>query len=81
MRVEEIARRAGVGTGNSFDVAEALGVVRTFDRSLVPRYTALLPRPRHYLRYYDFERGHTGRHNHGCPPAELVYGARKVHPR
>ena len=53
----------------------------TFARSLVPRCTALRRDLRQYLRYYNFERGHTGRHNRGRPPAELVYGARKVHPR
>jgi hypothetical protein len=34
-----------------------------------------------YLRYYNFERAHTGRRNVGRPPAELVYGARNMRPR
>lgn len=53
----------------------------TFARSLVPRYTALRRDLEQYLRYYNFERAHTGRRNNGRPPAELVYGARKVRPR
>ena len=53
----------------------------TFARSLVPRYTALRRDLEHYLHYYNFERAHTGRRNRGRPPAELVYGARKVRPR
>jgi transposase InsO family protein len=53
----------------------------TFARSLVPRYTALRRDLQQYLRYYNFERAHTGRRNHGLVPAEIVYGARKMHPR
>ena len=53
----------------------------TFARSLVPRYTALRRDLDQYLDYYNFERAHTGRRNRGRPPAELVYGARKVRPR
>ncbi len=41
---------------------------------------ALLP-PYTYLGYYNFERAHTGRRDAGRPPAELVYGARKMRPR
>ena len=53
----------------------------SFARALVPRYTALKRDLRAYLDYYNFERAHTGRRNLGRPPAELVYGARKMRPR
>lgn len=53
----------------------------TFARALVPRYTALRRDLEQYLRYYNFERAHTGRRNAGRTPAELVYGARKMRPR
>ena len=53
----------------------------TFARSLVPKYTALRKDLKAYLRYYNFERAHTGRLNKGRTPAQLVYGARKMRPR
>ena len=53
----------------------------TFARSLVPRYTALRRDLQQYLRYYNFERAHTGRRNQGRPPADIVYAAHKMHPR
>ena len=53
----------------------------SFARALVPRYTALKRDLDAYLSYYNFERAHTGRRNAGRPPAELVYGARKMRPR
>ena len=53
----------------------------SFARALVPRYTALKRDLEAYLGYYNFERAHTGRRNAGRPPAELVYGARKMRPR
>ncbi len=53
----------------------------TFARAMVPRYTALRRDLAAYLNYYNFERAHTGRRNAGRPPAELVYGARKMRPR
>jgi transposase InsO family protein len=34
-----------------------------------------------YLDYYNHERAHTGRRTRGRPPADLVYGARKMEPR
>lgn len=49
---------------------------------MVPRHTALRRDLAAYLNYYyNFERAHTGRRNAGRPPAELVYGARKMRPR
>ena len=53
----------------------------TFARLLVPRYTALRRDLQQYLRYYNFERAHTGRRNQGQPPADIVYAAQKMHPR
>jgi transposase InsO family protein len=34
-----------------------------------------------YLRYYNFERAHTGRLTRGNVPADIVYGARKMEAR
>ena len=51
----------------------------TFARSLVPRYTALRRDLEAYVVYYNTQRAHTGRHNKGKTPAELVFGARKVY--
>jgi len=47
----------------------------------VPRCTALKRDLESYLSYNNYERAHTGRRNNGRPPAELVYGARKMRPR
>ncbi|TMC14404.1 MAG: transposase [Chloroflexi bacterium] len=53
----------------------------TFAMSLVPKYTTLRRDLAAYLRYYNFHRAHTGQRSTGRPPAELVYGSRKVLPR
>jgi len=53
----------------------------SFARSLIPKSTALQRDLDDYLRYYNFERAHTGIHNAGATPAQLVYGARKMRPR
>lgn len=50
----------------------------SFARSLVPRLTALARDLEQYLRYYNFDRAHTGRLTKGRVPGEVVYGARKV---
>ena len=50
----------------------------TFARSLVPKLTALRRDLVAYLRFYNFERGHTGTRNQGQTPAAIVYGARKM---
>ena len=52
-----------------------------FARSLVPKFTAIRRELDADLRYYNFERGHTGVRNRGRTPPALVYGARKMHPR
>lgn len=53
----------------------------TFARSLVPSLDGLRQDLRTYVRFYNFERAHTGRHTRGRTPAEVVYGARKMQPR
>ena len=53
----------------------------TFARSLVPKYTALRRDLVQYLRFYNVDRAHTGRHTAGRTPSQLVYGARKMRPR
>jgi len=52
-----------------------------FARSLVPSFFALRDDLADYVRYFNFQRIHTGRHTQGRTPAELVYGARKMEPR
>jgi transposase InsO family protein len=52
----------------------------SFARSLVPKLTALERDLRQYLRYYNFDRAHTGRLTRGRVPGEIVYGAPKVRP-
>jgi transposase InsO family protein len=52
----------------------------SFARSLVPKLTALRRDLDSYLRYYNFDRAHTGRHTQGRTPAEVL-GARKMRPR
>ncbi|MFL5861352.1 MAG: integrase core domain-containing protein [Solirubrobacteraceae bacterium] len=50
----------------------------SFARSLVPKLTALRRDLAEYLDYYNTDRAHTGRHNQGRVPAEIVYGAHKT---
>jgi Integrase core domain len=49
-----------------------------FARSLVPKLTALQRDLVDYLRYYNFDRAHTGRLTNGRVPAEIVYRANKM---
>lgn len=49
-----------------------------FARYLHVRFTGLKRDLEQYLRYYDFDRVHTGRLTRGRIPAEIVYGGRKV---
>jgi transposase InsO family protein len=53
----------------------------SFARSLVPKLTALERDLNQYLRYYNFDRAHTGRLTKGRVPGQIVYGAPKVRPR
>jgi hypothetical protein len=43
----------------------------------VPKLTALAKDLEQYLRYYNFDRAHTGRLTNGRIPNEIVHGARK----
>lgn len=51
-----------------------------FARSIVPDLSALKRDLERYVRFYNYERAHSGRHTRGRTPAELVYGARKMRP-
>jgi transposase len=53
----------------------------SFARYLQVRYRGLQRDLAAYLDYYNHERAHTGRNTRGRPPADLVYGARKMEPR
>jgi transposase InsO family protein len=52
-----------------------------FARYLQVRFQGLRRDLADYLRYYNFERAHTGRLTRGRVPAEIVYGARKMNAR
>ena len=52
-----------------------------FARFLQVRYGGLKRHLDSYLRYYNFERAHTGRLTRGRAPADLVYAAAKMTPR
>lgn len=45
---------------------------RSFARSLVPKLTALRRDLKSYLRYYNYDRVHTGRLTHGRTPAAVL---------
>ena len=45
------------------------------------RFTGLRRDLDTYLRYYNYERAHTGRLTRGRIPADIVYGAHKVNAR
>ena len=53
----------------------------SFARAIVPTFFGLRDDLSRYVRYFNFERAHLGRHTKGRAPAELVYGARKMAPR
>lgn len=52
-----------------------------FARDLVPSFMVLREELVRYVRYFNYQRTHDGRHTKGRTPAELVYGARKMRPR
>ncbi len=54
---------------------------RSFARSLVPKLTALQRDLQSYLRYYNYDRAHLGRLTKGRIPADIVFGANKMHAR
>jgi transposase InsO family protein len=49
-----------------------------FARSLAPRSTALQRDLDEYLRYFNYDRAHTGRLTKGRIPADIVFGAPKT---
>jgi transposase InsO family protein len=51
----------------------------TFARALVPKLTALRRDLAGYLRYYNEDRPNTGRFARGRIPADIVFGANKMH--
>jgi len=52
-----------------------------FARYLQVRFQGLRRDLDHYLRYYNFERAHTGRLTRSRTPADIVYGAHKMEAR
>jgi transposase InsO family protein len=52
-----------------------------FARYLQVRFTGLREELEIYLDEYNNRREHHGRNSRGRPPADLVYGARKMKPR
>jgi transposase InsO family protein len=52
-----------------------------FARFLQVRYSGLKRHLDDYLVTYNHQRDHHGRHTRGRPPADLVYGARKMEPK
>ncbi len=52
-----------------------------FARFLQVRYSGLKRHLDNYIRYYNHERAHTGRHTRGRAPADLVHAASKMAPR
>ena len=78
-------RRIKAGRPNSNGCAERVQLTileecwrPAFSRSLAPRITALDRDLDEYLRYYNFDRAHTGRLTKGRVPADIVFGARKM---
>jgi transposase InsO family protein len=52
-----------------------------FARFIHLRFEGLRRELAEYLRFYNFDRAHTGRLTRGRIPGEIVYGARKMEPR
>ncbi len=78
-------RRIKAGRPNSNGCAERVQLTileecwrPAFSRSLAPRITALRRDLDEYLRYYNFDRAHTGRLTKGRIPGDIVFGARKM---
>lgn len=78
-------RRIKAGRPNSNGCAERVQLTileecwrPAFSRSLAPRITALKRDLDEYLRYYNFDRAHTGRLTKGRVPGDIVFGARKM---
>lgn len=82
---EATQRKIKAGRPNSNGCAERVQLTileecwrPAFSRSLAPRITALDRDLEEYLRYYNFDRAHTGRLTKGRVPADIVFGARKM---
>lgn len=80
-----VHRRIKAGRPNSNGCAERVQLTileecwrPAFSRSLAPRITALRRDLDEYLRYYNFDRAHTGRLTKGRIPGEIVFGAKKM---
>ena len=52
----------------------------SFARSLAPKTTALARDLEEYLRYFNFDRAHTGHLTKGRVPGDIVFGARRRGP-
>lgn len=81
--IEHRRIRAGRPTSNGHVERLQLTILEecwrpSFARSLVPKLTALQRDLVDYLRYYNFDRAHTGRLTKGRVPGEIVYGANKM---
>ena len=81
--IEQRRIRAGRPTSNGHVERLQLTILEecwrpSFARSLVPKLTALQRDLVDYLRYYNFDRAHTGRLTKGRVPGEIVYGANKM---
>jgi transposase InsO family protein len=78
-------RRIKAGRPNSNGCVERLQLTileecwrPSFARSLAPKTTALARDLEEYLRYFNFDRAHTGRLTKGRVPGDIVFGARKT---
>jgi transposase InsO family protein len=78
-------RRIKAGRPNSNGCVERLQLTileecwrPAFARSLAPKVTALEKDLDEYLRYFNFDRAHTGRLTRGRVPGDIVFGARKT---
>jgi transposase InsO family protein len=80
-----VQRRIKAGRPNSNGCVERLQLTileecwrPSFARSLAPKTTALARDLEEYLRYFNFDRAHTGRLTKGRVPGDIVFGARKT---
>ena len=78
-------RRIKAGRPNSNGCVERLQLTileecwrPSFARSLAPKTTALARDLEEYLRYFNFDRAHSGRLTKGRVPGDIVFGARKT---
>lgn len=83
LHVDQRRIRAGRPTSNGHVERLQLTILEecwrpSFARSLVPKLTALQHDLTQYLRYYNYDRAHTGRLTKGRVPADIVYGANKM---